>query len=87
MKDLIWNNFMRTTINLSGLLEELDNDFDAVPYVLKLHLKEVHGIPLIIDPLNPGDPTFEVSEGEFKHEYLVDGTSFSVTVEYSEKVG
>lgn len=73
---------MRMTINLSGLLEEIDQEISAIPYLIKLYLKEKVGIPILIDPLNPFDTSFEVIGGTFTHEYLVDETEFSITVEY-----
>ena len=75
---------MRLTLNLSGLLEEVDNDYNSVPYVLKMYLRDKVGIPMIIDSLNPGDASFEVESGEFEYEFLVDDPTFSVNIEYNE---
>lgn len=74
---------MRMNLNLSGLLEEVDNDYNSVPYVLKGYLRDKVGIPMIIDPLNPGDPSFEVETGEFSYEFLVDDPEFSISIEYT----
>ncbi|WJZ27940.1 hypothetical protein NCTGTJJY_CDS0061 [Serratia phage 92A1] len=70
-------------LNLSGLLEEVDNDYNSLPYILKMYLRDKVGIPMIIDPNNPGDPSFEVEAGEFNYEFLVDDPTFSISIDYT----
>ncbi|ENO4310182.1 hypothetical protein ACBG61_005431, partial [Escherichia coli] len=45
---------MRLTINLSGFLEEIP-EVEAIPYLLKMYLREVLALDIDIDPENPYD--------------------------------
>ncbi len=72
---------MRMTINLNGLIDEI-GDLDAVPYVLKLYLRDVAKLPIDIDPKNPGDTEITSSFAEIKHSYNVTEDDFSVDIEY-----
>lgn len=76
---------MRMKLNLSGLLEEIDqglNGLPSIPYLIKLYLKEKLNIPVIIDPLNPFDTSIEVESGSITHSYEIDETRFELHVEY-----
>lgn len=72
---------MRMTINLNGLIDEI-GDLDAVPYLLKLYLRDVEKLPIDIDPKNPGDTEITSSFAEINYRYNVTEKDFSVDIEY-----
>lgn len=72
---------MRMTINLNGLIDEI-GDLDAVPYLLKLYLRDVEKLPIDIDPKNPGDTEITSSFAEIKYRYNITEKDFSVDIEY-----
>lgn len=74
---------MRMKLNLDGLLEEANSEENAIPYLLKMYLRDKVGIPVIINPLDPYEPSIEVSEGEIKYEFDINPDHFSVDIEYN----
>lgn len=72
---------MRMIINLNGLIDEV-GELDAIPYLLKMYLRDVEKLPIDIDPKNPGDSEITSSYAEIKCQYNVTEQDFSVTIEY-----
>lgn len=75
---------MRLKINLEGFLNEQE-DNSAVPYLLKMYLRDVEKLPINIDPNNPGDCNITSDEGEIEYKYHVDDNNFYFTLEYIPK--
>lgn len=76
---------MRLTINLSGFLEEVP-ELEAIPYLLKMYMKEVLELDIHIDPKDPHSTEFESESALIKHEYNLSENDFSITIDYQPKV-
>lgn len=72
---------MRMTINLNGLINDV-SEIDAIPYLLKLYLRDVEKLPIDIDPKNPGNVDITSSYADINYQYNVSEHDFSVTIEY-----
>lgn len=75
---------MRLTINLSGFLEEVP-DCDAIPYLLKMYMREVLELDIDIDPKNPHDADFTSDYADITHQYNLGENDFSITIDYNSK--
>lgn len=75
---------MRMTINLAGFLEEVP-DFDAIPYLLKMYMREVLELDIHIDPKDPHDSDFESESALITHCYNLSERDFSITIDYQRK--
>lgn len=71
---------MRLTINLSGFLEEVP-EVEAIPYLLKMYLREVLDIPIDLDPENPYDTAFKSDGIELDYRYHLTDDDFYFTLE------
>lgn len=67
---MIFMNYLKKKLNLTPMIEEYE-DIDALPYLIKLFLKDKYNIPVIIDPINVYDEGIYVEYGEFKHSYTI----------------
>lgn len=72
---------MRLKINLSGFLEEV-GDNSALPYLLKLYLKDIEKLPIIIDPKNPGVEEITTATGELSYDYHLSEDEFYISLDY-----
>lgn len=81
--DLLWIFYMRLTLNLSGLLEDV-KDVRTIPYILKMYLKDIEGLPMIIDPKVPFSE-LATESGELQYQYNVTDKDFSITIDYTPK--
>lgn len=84
LKKVDWIFYMRLKINLTGFLDEI-GDVSAVPYLLKMYLREVEKLPINIDPLNPGDTTLTSDNNEIEYRYHVTDDNFYLTLEMTPK--
>lgn len=75
---------MRLTINLAGFLEEV-GDLTALPYLLKMYLRDVEKLPINIDPKNPGEVQITSDENEIEYRYHVTDDNFYLTLEMTPK--
>lgn len=71
----------RMTINLNGLIDEV-GDLDAIPYLLKMYLRDVEKLPIDIDPKNPGSSELTSAFAMVNCQYNVTEQDFSVDIEY-----
>lgn len=71
---------MRLTINLSGILEEVP-EADAIPYILKMYLREVLALDIDIDPENPYDTTFKSNGKDLNYQYHLNDDDFYFILE------
>ena len=76
---------MRLKINLEGFLEEVQ-DQDAIPYLLKMYLREILDLDIHIDPKNPNDTDITSETALINHQYNVSDDGFSVVIDYTPKV-
>lgn len=72
---------MRLQINLSGFLEEVPED-TALPYLLKMYLREVENLDINIDPLNPHDTEIRSNTADVKYQYHLTDDDFYITLDY-----
>lgn len=75
---------MRLTINLAGFLDEVP-DYDAIPYLLKMYMREVLELDINIDPTNPHDAEFTSEYADITHQYNLGESDFSITIDYKRK--
>ncbi|BAQ22715.1 hypothetical protein AU156_gp065 [Edwardsiella phage PEi20] len=75
---------MRLTINLAGFLEEV-GDITAVPYLLKMYLRDVEKLPIKIDPMNPGEVHLTSDDNDIEYRYHVTDDNFYITLELTPK--
>lgn len=68
---MIFMNYLKQKLNLTPMIEEY-NDINALPYLIKLLLKEKYNIPVLIDPTNVYDETISVEQGEFSYFYTIE---------------
>lgn len=80
-----WNFYMRLKINLEGFLEEVQ-DQDAIPYLLKMYLRDILDLDIHIDPKNPHDTDITSETALINHQYNVSDDGFSVVIDYTPKV-
>lgn len=73
---------MRLKINLAGLLEDVQ-DLDAIPYLLKMYLREVLELDINIDPKNPRCAEFVSDTADISHRYNLSDTEFNFEFEYN----
>ena len=71
---------MRLTINLSGFLEEIP-EVEAIPYLLKMYLREVLALDIDIDPENPYDTAFKSKGVELNYRYHLTDDDFYFILE------
>lgn len=71
---------MRLTINLSGFLEEVP-EVEAIPYLLKMYLREVLSLDIDIDPENPYDTSFKLAGKDLNYQYHLTDDDFYFTLE------
>jgi hypothetical protein len=71
---------MRLKINLSGFLEEVP-EIEAIPYLLKMYLREVLELDIHIDPTDPHDTSFVCDGKDMKYEYHLTDDDFYITLE------
>ena len=76
---------MRLKVNLEGFLEEVQ-DQDAIPYLLKMYLRDILDLDIHIDPKNPHDTDITSETALIKHQYNVSDDGFSVIIDYTPKV-
>lgn len=72
---------MRLKLNLNGFLEEV-GDQNAIPYLLKMYLRDIEKLPIIIDPKNPGLEEITTKSGVLSYEYQVTDEGFFVELNY-----
>ncbi|AEO97041.1 hypothetical protein CPTAKMNP4_058 [Salmonella phage vB_SenM-AKM_NP4] len=75
---------MRLKIDLAGMLEDIP-ELEAIPYILKMYLREVLEMDIHIDPTNPHDITFIVDGKEVPHQYVVSPDGFYFSLDYFPK--
>lgn len=75
---------MRLKINLTGFLDEI-SDISAVPYLLKMYLREVEKLPINIDPKNPGEVKITSDEHDIDYRYYVSDDEFYLTLDLFPK--
>lgn len=71
---------MRLTINLSGFLEEIP-EVEAIPYLLKMYLREVLALDIDIDLENPYDTAFKSNGVELNYRYHLTDDDFYFILE------
>lgn len=76
---------MELKIDLTGLLDEIDGDLSAIPYLLKLHLREIENLPIDIDPSNVRNVEFTSETNEVEYRYHVDDDRFYFSIELTPK--
>lgn len=81
MKDRLWIFYMRLKINLSGFLEEVP-DAHAIPYLLKMYMREVLEMDIHIDPKDPHDTEFKCDGKDLNYNYHISDDDFYITLEY-----
>lgn len=77
---------MELKLSLTGILDEVHGNYSAIPYFLKLYLKEIEKLPIEIDPLNPGAIDIKTASGLLKYNYHVTDHDFYVHVNYTPDV-
>lgn len=75
---------MRLQINLAGFIDEV-GDLSAVPYLLKMYLRDVENLPIDIDPRNPGKVELTSEENEIDYRYHVTDDLFYLDIELTPK--
>lgn len=75
---------MRLQINLAGFIDEI-SDVSAVPYLLKMYLRDVEKLPISIDPTNPGKVEITSDGNEVEYTYHVTDELFYLDIELSPK--
>ena len=75
---------MRLQINLAGLIDNID-DVSAVPYLLKMYLREVEKLPIDINPLNPGIVELTSENNYIKYSYHLIDDLFYLDIELTPK--
>lgn len=74
---------MRLQINLAGFLDSVD--VTAIPYMLKMYLREVENLPIDIDPLNPGIVELTSENNKVEYAYHVIDDKFYLDIELTPK--
>lgn len=80
---MIFMNYLKKKLNLTPLIEEY-NDINAIPYLIKLFLKEQYNIPVIIDPINVYDEDISVEQGVFNHSYTIEDFNLYLEFEWTD---
>jgi hypothetical protein len=65
----------RSLIDLTTYLDGTD-DFTGLPYLIKLMLRDVAGLPIDIDPLNVRNIEFTSPDNDVDYRYHVDTAQF-----------
>lgn len=73
---------MRLKINLSGILDEVEGNYEIIPYLLKMYLKDIENLPIVIDPKNIAEQDIDVETGRLSYRYHLTDDLFYVDVEY-----
>lgn len=66
------------------MLEEVP-ELDAIPYLLKMFMRDVLEMDIYIDPTDPHDTSFVIDGKELQHEYHLNDDEFYITLEYVPK--
>ncbi|AAU29251.1 hypothetical protein [Escherichia phage CLB_P2] len=75
---------MELKINLVGLLEEVDGEYSAIPYVLKMYLKDIAKLPIVIDPKHPDSVEIKAEKGTLTYNYHVTDEDFYIKLNYKD---
>ncbi|AEN93787.1 hypothetical protein [Escherichia phage vB_EcoM-E33] len=75
---------MEHQINITPLLDGME-DFEALPYFIKLILRDVKGLPIDIDPLNVRNIEFTSPDNNVDYRYHVENANFYFTIELTPK--
>lgn len=76
---------MRLQINLTGFLDEIGDDVSALPYLLKMYLRDVENLPISIDPKNPGRVELTSDNNEVEYSYHLIDDLFYLDIELTPK--
>ena len=76
---------MEHQFDITDFLDKIEEDFTALPYFIKLYLRDIKGLPIDIDPLNARNLEFTSPDNNVDYRYHVDNANLYFTIELTPK--